>query len=224
MLEDQFLFLEREKIEDKQIKINKKTMKRKYHQYNLKYKVYEIVPIRKKDIFLIMDWRNKQINILRQNKLLTKREQIKYYKTTIIPNFFKRHPDIILFSYLYDKKCIGYGGLVHIDWNNKKAEISFLLDPIRLENEKQYEHEFSIFINFMKKISFEKLKFNKIYTETFDLPERKKHIEVLEKNGFKFEGKLREHVYKKGKYIDSLIHSFLIKEYKEYEGNNKLER
>ena len=188
-------------------------MKKKYHQYYLKHKEYEILPIRKEDILLIKEWRNKQINILRQNKLLTNKEQIKYYKNGIMPNFYKKKPEMILFSYLYKKKCIGYGGLVHIDWINKKVELSFLLDPLRLINKKQYEIEFSIFINFMKKITFEKLKFNKIYTETFDLPERKKHIEIVEKNGFKFEGRLRQNVYKNGKYIDSLIHSCLKQEY-----------
>jgi RimJ/RimL family protein N-acetyltransferase len=188
-------------------------MKRKYHQYHLKYKEYEILPIRKEDILLIKEWRNKQISILRQNKFLTSYQQMKYYRTFIIPNFYKRKPEMILFSYLFKKKCIGYGGLVHIDWINKKVELSFLLEPSRLLDEKQYEIEFSIFIKFMKKITFEKLKFNKIYTETFDLLERKKHIEVLEKNGFKFEGRLRQNVYKNGKYIDSLTHGYLKEEY-----------
>jgi RimJ/RimL family protein N-acetyltransferase len=188
-------------------------MKRKYHQYHLKYKEYEILPIRKEDILLIKEWRNKQISILRQNKFLTSYQQMKYYRTFIIPNSYKRKPEMILFSYLLKKKCIGYGGLVHIDWINKKVELSFLLEPSRLLDEKQYEIEFSIFIKFMKKITFEKLKFNKIYTETFDLSERKKHIEVLEKNGFKFEGRLRQNVYKNGKYIDSLIHGYLKEEY-----------
>jgi len=188
-------------------------MKRKYHQYHLKYKEYEILPIRKEDILLIKEWRNKQISILRQNKFLTSYQQMKYYRTFIIPNFYKRKPEMILFSYLFKKKCIGYGGLVHIDWINKKVELSFLLEPSRLLDEKQYEIEFSIFIKFMKKITFEKLKFNKIYTETFDLSERKKHIEVLEKNGFKFEGRLRQNVYKNGKYIDSLTHGYLKEEY-----------
>ena len=37
-------------------------------------------------------------------------------------------PYQILFSFLKNNEFIGYGGLVHINWEEKKAEISFLLN------------------------------------------------------------------------------------------------
>ncbi|MEM5875590.1 MAG: GNAT family protein [Candidatus Aenigmatarchaeota archaeon] len=172
---------------------------------------YWITPLREKDIHLIREWRNKQILILRQNKYLTKEEQINYYNNVVIPSFSQHRPNLILFSFLYKNKCIGYGGLVHIDWDNKRAEMSFLTNPKIANNNVLYEFKFNIFIHLIKKVAFEELKLNKIYTETFDI--RPHHISILEKNGFRFEGRLRQHVYKGRKYLDSLIHSILRREY-----------
>jgi hypothetical protein len=34
----------------------------------------------------------------------------------------------LLFSFLKNGECIGYGGLVHINWIDQNAEISFMID------------------------------------------------------------------------------------------------
>jgi len=47
--------------------------------------------------------------------------------------------------------------------------------------------------------------------ETYDL--RSLHIKMLEKKGFKFEGRLKQNTLVKGRYVDSLIHSYLRTEY-----------
>jgi RimJ/RimL family protein N-acetyltransferase len=172
---------------------------------------YNIVPLRREDIFLIKNWRNQQINVLRQNKILTDEGQVNYYEQVVIPSFSQSQPKIILFSYLFKNECIGYGGLTNIDWHSKRAEMSFLLDTKRAKDKKLYEIEFSNFITFMKKVAFDNLQLNRVFTETYDL--REWHIRVLEKNGFKLEGIMREHVFIEGKFVDSLIHGYLRKEY-----------
>jgi len=177
----------------------------KSNEYKLKD--YSIVPYRKKDIFYIMKWRNEQIEILRQNKILTKEEQIAYYYNFIKPTFKEKTPKQILFSFLERKNCIGYGGLTNIDWINKKAELSFLLDTKRAKNENTYEKDFSAFLFLIKKICFEELKLNRLFAETYAF--RKFHISILEKNGFIYEGRLRQNVYKNNLFIDSYIHSIL---------------
>ncbi|MCM8810937.1 MAG: GNAT family N-acetyltransferase [Candidatus Omnitrophica bacterium] len=177
------------------------------------FQEYSLVALREEDILLIKDWRNAQILILRQNKPLTEPEQIEYYNQVVIPSFSQAKPSIILFSFLKKEMCIGYGGLVHIDWSNKRAELSFLLNPERVKDKNLYEVEFTIFIKLIKEIAFKELKLNKVYTETFDLNFRSHHISILEKNGFTFEGRLRQHIYKENKFIDSLIHSILGEEY-----------
>ncbi len=172
---------------------------------------HSLVPIRYEDIFLIKDWRNKQVSILRQQELLTDSQQEAYYQRCILPQFFSSTPNFILFSYLHESRCIGYGGLVHIDWLSKRAEVSFLLDPGFTSDDKVYTQKFSIFLSLIKEVSFNVLSFNKIFTETYDI--RSVHIQVLEKSSFRIEGRLRQHVFIEQKYVDSLMHGYLKEDY-----------
>jgi len=173
------------------------------------YKIeeYSIVSIRKKDIFIIKKWRNEQMDILRQNKLLTDQEQLTYYENIVVPCFSHVHPQIILFSYLNSDRCIGYGGLTNIDWTAKRTEISFLLDTKHVTDNALYEKEFTFFIKLIKKVVFNDLGFNRIFTETYAF--RQEHISLLEKNGFRFEGRMKQHVMINGTFVDSLLHGFL---------------
>jgi RimJ/RimL family protein N-acetyltransferase len=159
---------------------------------------------------LIKNWRNQQIDFLRQTTLLTNKDQKEYYNNFILPSFSTNKPKIILFSFMKLKKCIGYGGLINIDWNSKRAELSFLLDTNRSKNLKIYRKEFKIFLNLITRLSFVELKLNRLFTETFDI--RPVHIDVLQKFGFKFEGRLKKHTFVQGRFVDSLIHGYL-KEY-----------
>ena len=91
---------------------------------------YSIVPIRYEDRFEIMKWRNEQIYHLRQDKPLTVDNQEYYFKNIVVNLFDQEKPNQILFSFLENDKCIGYGGLVHINWIDLNAEISFIMDTI----------------------------------------------------------------------------------------------
>lgn len=168
---------------------------------------YKLIPIRQSDMGLIKKWRNSQIDILRQSAPLTDKAQKKYYQEVLAPSFSEKHPHQILFSYFYGDTLIGYGGLVHIAWNSKRAEVSFLLDTDRANDEAQYKKDHSVFLQLIKEVSFNHLHFHRLFTETFDI--RPIHIETIESQGFILEGKLREHVLIKDKYIDSLIHGCL---------------
>jgi hypothetical protein len=77
---------------------------------------YTITPLRFQDITLIRKWRNSQIIVLRQKKPLTVKQQLSYFKTVIKKSFNSKKPEVILFSFILNKSCIGYGGFVHIDW------------------------------------------------------------------------------------------------------------
>src|SRR5690554_4318645 len=76
---------------------------------------YSIVPIRYEDRFKIIEWRNEQMYHLRQNSLLTIESQENYFQNVVAKLFDQEKPSQILFSYLKDGECIGYGGLVHIN-------------------------------------------------------------------------------------------------------------
>jgi RimJ/RimL family protein N-acetyltransferase len=168
---------------------------------------FEIKPISIDDIEQIRIWRNKQMHVLRQKKTITNSEQVTYFNKTLLPAFNQEYPSQIIFSYFKDNSLIGYGGLVHISWEDKRSEMSFLLNPELVEIENIYDQYFSKFIDFMKEINFSILNFHKLFTETYS--HRFFHISILEKSGFELEGVLRDHIIIDKKYFNSLIHSII---------------
>ena len=172
---------------------------------------YAVVPFREEDKYRIKEWRNQQMDVLRQKRVLTDEDQENYYNRFILPSFSQEEPTIMLFSFLENEQCIGYGGLTNIDWASKRVELSFLVNHQRAANNDLYLKDFSSFIDLMKKIAFDELNFNRIFTETYDL--RPLHIRILEENGFKLEGRMKEHILVNGVLTDSLIHGFIKKYY-----------
>lgn len=150
-----------------------------------------------------MHWRNEQIYHLRQTIPLTKDSQDKYFKGTIASLFDEKSPKQLLFSFLKEDKCIGYGGLVHINWVDKNAEISFIM-ATELETN-YFEFLWSKFLACIQILAFDELAFNKIFTYAFDL--RPNLYSALEKNGFKQEAVLRDHCMIGEVYKDVVIHS-----------------
>jgi RimJ/RimL family protein N-acetyltransferase len=175
------------------------------------FKDYYLIPIREKDIQKIRIWRNKQMDILRQKKKISKKEQIDYYESILVKKFNEKKPDTILFSYMLNDDCIGYGGLTNIDWISKKAEISFITNNLRHVNSDVYFQDFSCFLNIIIQLAFQELKFNRLFTETYNV--RPLHLKILEKIGFELEEEIKQYVNIKGKYVDSLIHGYLREKY-----------
>lgn len=173
---------------------------------------YTLTALRHRDILEIMYWRNAQIDVLRQKKPLTRADQERYFREVVEPTFAMDEPPIMLFSFLSRGQLVGYGGLVYLDFTARRAEVSFLVDPKRAGDDKLYSQDFLAYLTLIKKIAFEELGLNRIFTETFAF--RQKHLGLIEKAGFRFEGRLREHIKVRGKFTDSLIHSILKKEYK----------
>lgn len=168
---------------------------------------YVLVPLREEDIWPIKEWRNAQIDVLRQKRPLMDEDQRRYYEEIVRPQFALPQPPQILFSYLRDGRCIGYGGLMNIDWDARRAEVSFLLDTSRTHDLDVYCRDFAVFLRMLKHIAFEQLDFHRLFTETYDI--RPHHVAVLESNGFVPEGRMRDHVMIRGAYVDSLIHGCL---------------
>ncbi len=163
---------------------------------------YQIVPIRDEDKYLIMQWRNEQMYHLRQNEILTKEQQEKYYKEVVDKLFEQNQPEQILFSYLHNDKCIGYGGLVHIDWNKKTAEVSFIMDTQLEKNE--FDKHWTVFLSLLEQVAFQELSLNKIFTYAYDL--RPHLYKVLEKNGFVLAKILIKKILINYQYYDVFIH------------------
>lgn len=166
---------------------------------------YSIVPIRYEDRFDIMKWRNEQIYHLRQSRPLTEEDQQCYFDNVVAKLFNHPRPDQFLFSYLDRECCIGYGGLVHINWIDKNAEISFIMNT-QLEKDCFMAH-WSNFLTMLKELAFKELGLHKIYTYAFDL--RPHLYSVLESNGFVREATLKDHCLFQGEYKDVVLHALI---------------
>lgn len=164
---------------------------------------YSIVPIRNQDRMDIMQWRNEQIFHLRQSKPLSVEDQENYFNKVVSQLFDQDKPNQLLFSYLKNDQCIGYGGLVHINWIDKHAEISFIMQT-NLEA-KEFGVHWGIYLNLIEKVGFQELKFHKLFTFAFDV--RPHLYPVLENNGFVKEATLKDHCCFNGRMKDVLIHS-----------------
>jgi RimJ/RimL family protein N-acetyltransferase len=164
---------------------------------------FKVVPLRYEDRLDILKWRNEQIYHLRQNKLLTVGDQENYFNTVVDKLFDQVQPNQILFSYLEKDVCIGYGGLVHINWIDKNAEISFIMDTA-LEKD-NFHTNWTKYLSLIEKVAFEDLKLHKIFTYAFDL---RPHLYfALQDANFIEETRLKEHCLFDGKFIDVVIHS-----------------
>lgn len=172
---------------------------------------YKIVTIRQEDLESIRIWRNAQVETLRQKVQITPQEQRDYFQQTIWPSFIQLQPKQLLFSFLLNGTCIGYGGLTNLDWDALRGEVSFLVDPARLENSRVYAQDFSHFLGLLCIVAFDTLNLHRLFTETYAF--RTHHLTILEKFGFKHEGLLREHVFKRNQWIDSVIHGLLAEEF-----------
>ncbi len=175
------------------------------YQHNNRY----LCQLEKKFLLKLKEWRNVQMKVLRQCAPLTDFHQKKWYA------HLKEDKSQVLFAIKAKttKKLdfIGYCGITNIDFKNRRGEISFLVNPIRVKKKEIYKKDFLAVLYMLCKYGFEELNLNKIFTETFDF--RKKHIKILEKFGFRKEGELREQYFGDGKCFNSIIHSLLALEW-----------
>jgi len=164
---------------------------------------YAIVPIRMEDRYAIMKWRNEQIYHLRQAEPLTAAKQDAYFENVVAILFDQDRPNQLLFSFLKGDKCIGYGGLVHINWIDKNAEISFIMDT-ELEDD-FFSKYWSIYLELLEKIGFEELNLRKLFVYAFDL--RPHLYTMLEANTYFLDARLNDHCYFQGTFRDVVIYS-----------------
>jgi len=161
-----------------------------------------IIPIRFQDRLEILKWRNEQIYHLRQERTLTYEDQNNYFLNIVNKLFEQEKPKQILFSYLENNVCIGYGGLVHINWVDRNAELSFILDT-KLEND-FFSQYLSTFLKLIERVAFLDLNLHKIYSYAFDI--RPHLYPILESEGFNLDAILKEHCFFNGEFKDVVMH------------------
>lgn len=164
---------------------------------------FELIPIRDEDKFDILQIRNEQIYHLRQAQPLTKEQQEHYFSTVVSKLFEIEQPNQLLFSLLENGEFIGYGGLVHINWIDRYAEISFVMKTELEKN--RFEEIWIHYLELIKSVAFNELQFHKLFTYAFDI--RPHLYPALEKAGLKEEARLKKHVFFDNNWKDVVIHS-----------------
>jgi carbamoyl-phosphate synthase large subunit len=159
------------------------------------------------DIESIRQWRNAQMNVLRQSTVITPAAQQRYFAEHVWPSKTSRHPSQILLAIERHGQLIGYGGLVHFAWAYRRAEISFLLEPNLERDTHLLADIFTRFLRLLQILAFEDLQLQRLTTETY--AHRTVHIRALEAAGHRLEGRLVSHVHVEGKPCDALVHGLL---------------
>ncbi len=178
----------------------------RYPQLEMSFGDVSIRPIRFDDREIIRVWRNAQMKVLRQNETITQLAQETYFQNVIRVSLIAENPEQILLSMEDEKKMVAYGGLVNISWANRRAELSFLTSgdlPVE-----KYEHYFSMFISYILNVARGQFGLHKIFTETYEF--RHEHIFIMEKCGFKIEGRLIDHNVNSDGFCDSIIHGVIL--------------
>jgi RimJ/RimL family protein N-acetyltransferase len=170
--------------------------------------VYAVRSIARPDMEAIRRWRNAQMDILRQAAEISPAEQERYFELAVEPAFALERPRQILLTLLEDGEPVGYGGLTNLDWEARRAELSFLVAPERAARPDVYERDFRAFLELVVDgVAISGLNLHRVFAETFDV--RPHHVAILEAFGFVPEGRMRDHVRIGGRYVDSLLHGYV---------------
>ncbi len=117
-----------------------------------------------------------------------------------------KHPDQILFCIEDRNELVAYGGLVHISWPDRRAELSFLTAGSLSDG--LSERYFKEMLNYIFDVGRNQFGLHKLVTETYSF--RDKHIQILESSGFKKEGELGDHVQISNEFFNLIIHGVLL--------------
>lgn len=164
-------------------------------------------PIHADDREPIRQWRNAQLDVLRQAAPLSVADQDRYYDQVVRPQLTQEHPAQVLVAMLEDDRLVGYGGVVHISWANRRGEISFMTEPARLDDA-AFRSDWLVFLDLIGEAARDRLGLHRLTTETFAI--RRSLLETLDQAGFQREGVLRDHVVIDGRYVDSIVHGRLL--------------
>jgi len=165
-------------------------------------------PIVESDIEHIRRWRNDQQNVLRQQLPISQDHQLAWFSNVVAPSYTsERFPSAILIVMESNGTAQSYGGLTNIEWQSRRAELSFLAETSRARDACRYREEMNRFLEWVFGFAFDELALNRLFSETWEF--RYDHIEVLESAGMTEEGRLREHVAKNGTLHDAVLHGIL---------------
>jgi hypothetical protein len=163
------------------------------------------------DLEPIRQWRNEQMEVLRQSEIISEAAQGAWYQTVYLPAVASDRPAQLLFVLRQDGARRAYGGYTNVEWNVRRAELSFLTPTADAQDSDRFAATQQLFFSFLLTFGFGQLHLTRLFTETYAF--RTGVIRVLERLGLQHEGTLRRHGWAQEGPVDSLIHGILVEDY-----------
>jgi RimJ/RimL family protein N-acetyltransferase len=116
---------------------------------------------------------------------------------------------------LTEKKYIGGCGVNKIDWKNSVAEVGVVIGNTEYLGKGYGTDAMRILIKFI----FNQMNIHKIRLKVFSF--NKRAIKSYEKCGFIVEGRMREEIFRDGKYHDNIVMGMLKEEYLKIKTDNR---
>lgn len=164
------------------------------------------------DLSRLLEWRNAQQSVLRQQRPLSWEDQILWWDEVVAPSYAAAQPQVLLLALDRGQGISSYGGLTNIDWLSLRAEVSFLTETGIAKDAARYSEELHQSLRMYASLAFDSLGIRRLFTETWAF--RIQHIQHLEDFGFRLEGRMRQHVIKDGRPVDAIIHGLLADDWK----------
>lgn len=169
-------------------------------------KLVKLRALEEDDLETLKEWRNSEYvrKTTREYRLLDMIHQKNWFNS-IHANY---PPQEIMFGILNKKnKLIGVCGLTYIDWKNRHSEISIYLSMANWQRTKEAHDT----INLLMAYGFDELNLHRLWVEIFSIATE--NIKLFEQMKFIKEGKLREKIWRNGRWWDSFLYSKLSTEY-----------
>ncbi|WP_374764574.1 GNAT family N-acetyltransferase [Yunchengibacter salinarum] len=160
-------------------------------------------PLSEADMMVIRRWRNDQMDVLRQDQPIGEAAQRTYYRTHVAPQYARAQPTQLLYAVHEGDALVAYGGLVHMNWYARAAEVSFLADTAIPHESDRHDGLFRAFLARLLDRA-ESLGLVRLTAELYDL--RPRHGAALSDCGFKLERRHAGAVHIRGQAVDSLFY------------------
>ena len=163
-------------------------------------KKLELKKIRKEDLTSIIKWRNDS-EIMKYNTqyfLLNMEYEEKWYGDII-----KKDSKNKMFVFKYGKDIVGVGGLIHLDNQNKNADVAIILGESKMHGKGLGKKALQLLVDY----GFNKMKLHRIGAEIFEY--NKISLKLFEKLNFKKELEMKDYLWRDGRWWKVFTYSVI---------------
>lgn len=154
--------------------------------------------IEEEDLPQLRDWRNADWlrPYVREYRLLNMQNQEEWFQ------YICTSSDVAMFGITVYDELAGVCGLCNISWPNRTAEVSIYLIP-----EWQGQGIGHEVLKLLARKAFREYNLHRLWAEIYS--NNQPSIGLFEACGYKYEGKMVQHIYKEGLYHDSLLYGLV---------------